>query len=711
MKNNFKKIFLTVIGILFLSFFVPQFAQADAFGVLDIFGMQLDALDFLDSGVNQFIVFVTLVLAESMIFLGIAGSVLDWAMQMPVNLMTTSIVTGGWQFIVGISNLIIILSFVWTGLSMILKGDSAQGQKRLFTLIGIALIVNFSLFFMGALVDIAGYIQLAIINTFGGVGGSLSTMAVQSLMTISTAYFQQMIAICFTAILSSLIPIANVAFLVGGGIAFVTLSINGWVPILIFTIILNFLVGIMFFLLSAMFLMRICFLWILAILAPLAIVSYQSEIPIIDKFFGQWLKLLSEWLFIGIPLTFLLALGFKLFTETAVVGEGAFANVQSLSSSIPETFSNYIFLFLYMIVVFIMSKSFMPTMGKQVISTVTGGAKTAAKFMAPRMQKNLNRWEARTERMQKGKQKMEEDRASLGADAFSEKYPDESEFRGARLNSMLLKPVAGFRKYVKREIPGLAQKTLEGDLKKQAEGMTHLTAEQLQSRVSAPVMSGGLRINTPGSFSREQIASALIGMKSSEINKFVKNNADNAGIMNEFYAAARLGDSDLAKKAERGCILGNEHDEERIKLINREHDLRSVVKDTTGKDVTSISVDAIELSKQLRDVIAEEWKPKDFKAYANESNKFVDVINNNLEEIKRSAASNEALLRSFDDPRTLFVGKEGGPSLEGIPEGVKSFIAKSGDPIAKIRKEKKLGGFPKDGNSSGSGEKPPSGFF
>ena len=58
MKNNFKKIFLTVIGILFLSFFVPQFAQADAFGVLDIFGMQLDALDFLDSGVNQFIDFL-----------------------------------------------------------------------------------------------------------------------------------------------------------------------------------------------------------------------------------------------------------------------------------------------------------------------------------------------------------------------------------------------------------------------------------------------------------------------------------------------------------------------------------------------------------------------------------------------------------------------------------------------------------------------------
>ncbi|MDD4662040.1 MAG: hypothetical protein PHG24_02040, partial [Candidatus Pacebacteria bacterium] len=448
--NFFKKnkFLLIILGALVGIFLLPQFAHADAFGVMDIFSMQLDALDFLDNTVRTYLVFVTLILSESMIFLSVAGSLVDWAMNIDVNLMQNVIVVGGWEFIVGIANLVIIISFVWTGLSMILKGDSVQGQKRLFTLIGLALIVNFSLFLMGALVDIAGYIQGAIVNVLSGNDGSLSGQATATLTNISMAYFKQMIVLVVAEILLSLIPIGNIAAIVGGGIGFVTLSVTGWLPILVLTVILNFIVGIMFLLMTGIFLMRICFLWILAILAPLAIVSYQSEIPIIDKFYEQWSKTLSEWLFIGIPLTFLLGLGFKLFSiplKGSGVSEGGFlSNITLMTTSIPDTFSNYIFLFLYMLVVFIMSKEFMPTMGKQVISTISGAATKTAQFMAPRMQKGLNSWQVRTENKMADKESMSEA-------AFEKKYLEGGEYRDAGLNSALLKPVAGFRKYVMRE--------------------------------------------------------------------------------------------------------------------------------------------------------------------------------------------------------------------------------------------------------------------
>ena len=688
--NFFKKnkFILIALGALIGTFLIPQFVHADAFGVMDIFSMQLDALDFLDNTVRKYLVFITAILSESMIFLSLAGSLVDWAMDLDVGLMQNPMVVGGWEFIVGLANLIIIISFVWTGLSMILKGDSAQGQRRLFTLIGLALIVNFSLFMMGGLVDIAGYIQEAILNAVSNGSGSLASGASLTLINVSMAYFMQMIGLVVAEILLSLIPIGNVASIVAGGIAFVTLSVSGWLPILILTITLNFLVGMMFLLLAGMFLMRICFLWILAILAPLAVVSYQSEIPIIDKFFGQWLKLLSEWLFIGIPLTFLLGLGFKLFSVPLAGAEGAFSNIKLMSSSIPETFSNYIFLFLYMIVVFLMSKSFMPTMGKQIISTVTGGAKTAAKFMAPRMQKGLNSWQVRTEN------KMA-DRKSMSKEAFQEKYSEGGEYRDVGLNSALLKPVAGFRKYVMREAPGTAQKMVNEDLKKQSEAMGHLSAEQLESLVAPPLVNKhGLKINRPGSYSDEQMAGILLGMKSSELHKFFDKGVDDK-MMQKIYSATISGNKDLKEKMERVLIKGDGNDDSRLKKVGGKS-LEEVIKGATGEKCMDINTKAMD-SLNVIDAIAKNWTGNEVGTYSKKSNEFIQKINENFNKINEvSAASNLPLNRYINNKATIYGQVEKKPVKTGENQ-----VGDAGNSYAQY--QNKISGYSEgDHNPSGS---------
>lgn len=309
-----KKFILLIIGVLGFLFLTPQLASADAFGVMDVFSLQLDALDFLDSSVRKYLVFFALVIAESMAYLGIAAGVLDWAMSLGVNVTQNALVVGGWSLISGLANLILVVSFVWTGLSIILKGDSAQGQKTLFRLIGLALLVNFSLLIMGGLIDIAGLLQEGIVSVFSSEQNiTLAQGAQEILFEYSTLSLAQVVGMTIAEIFASLIPVGNVAAIVISGVSFLTLAITGWLPVMIFNVILNFLIGSMFFMLAALLLMRICFLWILAITAPLAVVLYKNELPGLSGFFDGWAKTLKDWLFAGVIIIFFLGLGFKLF--------------------------------------------------------------------------------------------------------------------------------------------------------------------------------------------------------------------------------------------------------------------------------------------------------------------------------------------------------------------------------------------------------------
>ncbi|MFA7141952.1 MAG: hypothetical protein WC157_01480 [Candidatus Paceibacterota bacterium] len=636
LKRN--KLVLLVATILSCLFFIPQLVSADALGIMDAFALQLDALDFLDSSSRKYLIFAVLVIAESMAYLGIASCLLDWTMGLSVNIMDNPLIVGGWGLMSGIANLVIVLSFVWTGLNIILKGDSAKAQQTLFKLIGVALIVNFSLFLMGALIDVAGLLQDAIVNVFSSSPtATLASDAKQALFQYSYMSFLELVLLSIGEIIASLAPVANIISIVITGITFVTLSVTGWIPVLVFTIILNFMIGSMFFLLAGILLIRICFLWILAITAPLAVVLYKSEIPGLSDLFNKWAETLKEWLFAGVILIFFLGLGFKLFGMTgagAIIEGNPLKDIPLIGSVVPSFFINYIFLFCYMVVVcVILAKGWLPSMGQELIGRAKGLTGKTTDMLKPHVKRDIVKWEAERE-------KEAEERRALGKEAYDQKH-GEGSYRGSQAEGVLAKPFQAWRKHIRREAPGGAQREVEQMLDADSKKYGDLTAEELKKVISTEI--GKLKIGK-GTLNTHNIAGALKGMESGEIGKFMEQNEENKALMKQVQNAVVIGGEDLRNRIARISIRGDDGDDDRVRQFGG-NSVEDVIREATGAKCLDIQNKAFE-SPQVIEAAAKHWKGKEFGQKADD-NEFVNTINQNFERITEIAERENPSLHKY----------------------------------------------------------------
>lgn len=614
--KNKKIICFSILGFIGLFFLFPKVAHADFFGIMDIFSMQLDALDPLDNTIRKYLIDFALWLAGSIAFVTASSGLLGAAMSAQVGLSGNPLVLTGWNFISAIANLVIIISFVWTALTMIIQGDSAKGQATLIRLIIIALVVNFSFFAMGALVDLAGFFQGALLNAFVGDGNgtSLISTALNASAQYSHISLVTVIGLSIAQIISSLIPIGNVAIIVITGISFITLSATGFVPIMVFTIILNFVMGAMFFLLAGVLLMRIIVLWMLTITAPLAIVTYKTEIPILDKFSEEWVKTLSEWLFVGAIYVFFLGLGFRLLTinYTGMAGSGITFGVM------PVFFINYIFLVLYLLAVyFVISKKIMPSMASTMFQQAT---KYAGGFAKNRLLPDIKRtgleMEANVEQMVADKQAynqtLEEDRSTMSAsefdsahpevnlkkrmeanrnilskEEFRKRYPEELESEINRKNhqvpglkglELLTKPSSLYRTYAKREFAGARGElaALQKDVSKKYE---NFGVEDLNKMIENSMVSD------------KDLALMFKGASVSKVQKFLKQNANNKEVMARVARTVRTGGDEIRGKIQRASLFGDSNDSVRAALFGN-GDIEKIVKNATGDKFLDINTDA-----------------------------------------------------------------------------------------------------------------------
>ena len=637
LKRN--KLVLLVATILSCLFFIPQLASADVAGIMDAFALQLDALDFLDTSSRKYLVFMALIIAEAWLYLGIASHLLDWTMGLSVNIMDNPLIVGGWGLMSGIANLLIVLSFVWTGLNIILKGDSAKAQQTLFKLIGVALIVNFSLFLMGALIDVAGLLQDAVVNVFSSSpSATLASDARQALTNYSFISLQRVTKLVILEILASVTPIINVGSLVITGIAFVTSCITGWIPVLIFTIILNFMIGSMFFLLAGILLIRICFLWILAITAPLAVVLYKSEIPGLSDLFNKWAETLKEWLFAGVILIFFLGLGFKLFGMTgdgALIEGNPLKDMPYIGSMVPSFFINYIFLFCYMVVVcVILAKGWLPSMGQELIGRAKGLTGKTTDMLKPHVKRDIVKWEAERE-------KEAEERRALGKEAYDQKHGKRS-YRESQAEGILAKPFQAWRKHIRRETPGGAQREVEQMLDADSKKYGELTAEELKKMISTEI--GKLSYDKKGAFSTHNLAGALKGMESEEIGKFMEQNERNEALMKQVQNAVIIGGEDLRNRIARISIRGDDGDDDRVRRFGG-NSVEDVIREATGARCLDIQNKAFE-SPQVIEAVAKHWKGNEFGQRAND-NDFVNTINPNFERITEIAERQNPSLHKY----------------------------------------------------------------
>lgn len=378
-----KKIIVSSIFFGFLAFlvFIPL-ETANAW-VFDLGMKQLDALDFVDTHVLPLLYRLLKYLVLSQAFLIISAGLLEWTIDLPIILQGNPLVTGGWSFILGLTNLFFLLFFIYIALCHILKieiGKAFSTTKALTRLIIIALLVNFSLVFIGMFIDVAEVALAAIRYTLVG-DGSLIWDAIQPFkdnILILAGGFTGTLTAYLAATLFPYTSVASAAFLFGLAI---TEAFTGGFTMAILLTAFGAMMGAIFLIYAIFFLVRVVIIWLLAITAPLALASWIF--PKTEKHFQTWFKTLIEWLFLGIAGMFFMGLGLNFFANLPAVLEMGDPIKFGRVDIFPAFGFNYLFLILYLAVsLYFVKKYLVPKAMVQAIEQAEGMVKRAGGYGA-----------------------------------------------------------------------------------------------------------------------------------------------------------------------------------------------------------------------------------------------------------------------------------------------------------------------------------------
>lgn len=316
-----RKVYLRIlVSLVILLSLIPLISRAFVF---DPFNTALEGIEELAGPFLTWIIKIFLLLLGAYAALEASTFFLEKTLEFSSDLLTTksAIVMNGWTFVANISNMVIIIALIFIALSTILKIGKAQLKKYLPKLILAALLVNFSLLMVGAVIDVTNILYNTIFEgNESMVGDTISTMKGEvktaSLILGGTiGVYAGLMVFPFTA------PFAQV----GVVIAMVTGSVffESFI-ILIMQVVCSYLISAVFFMLGATFLLRIFYIQFLAIISPIALVSIVM--PFTEKYWKKWLAALGKWAFVGILLIMFLVLGFRSVGELLKIDTGTSIN-------------------------------------------------------------------------------------------------------------------------------------------------------------------------------------------------------------------------------------------------------------------------------------------------------------------------------------------------------------------------------------------------
>lgn len=295
-KNNWP----LIAAVLFLCFAVPTHF-ASAFSFWNIGDKIVGALTAIPAII--IVIMLGVVLSIASLYAGVAAMLLNWATQ--VNILFTRcptstpncIVQMGWTFCRDLTNILFVAILVFIAFAYILRLDAlGQIKKSLPRLIIVALLINFSVTFVGIIMDVSQFFINTFSNSidfsavFGNLGGfwgdfgkSLISAKILDISTQIEKIIQAVVMIFF-----------------------------------------NLMLGTVLFLYFFIFIIRIIMIWVLTILSPIAFAA--NILPQTKGYWSQWLKLLFQWAFVGVYAFFFLFLGFYLMsnlTDPNMVGPPA----------------------------------------------------------------------------------------------------------------------------------------------------------------------------------------------------------------------------------------------------------------------------------------------------------------------------------------------------------------------------------------------------
>ncbi len=227
---------------------------------------------------------VGFVISLSIIFF---GSIIGPILSIPIT-SGVEIVNELWFFVRDFANIFFLLSFVIIGLATILRIENYKFQKTLPLLIIMALLVNFSLVLVGFVVDIGNILTSLFLDSIQGYVSSANIFS----ENIWNAKNTGMDLIDRSLGATRLIQNSMAAM-----------------ATLITSIIIGLFAAIIFFILVFVLIFRLAILWVIAIVSPIAFVSYIFP-STRSMIWDRWLKNLIQWSFISVPILFFTYIGF-----------------------------------------------------------------------------------------------------------------------------------------------------------------------------------------------------------------------------------------------------------------------------------------------------------------------------------------------------------------------------------------------------------------
>jgi len=416
MINKFKYLILILI---LLGILLPEPVSAViGTGLFDLFDHMLHGIAEKTGMKIALMILVAVFYLLGLVLLHGSISILQaFIVQQPLWLESLRPMTmAGWDFVAGLANMLLIIVFIIIAFAFIFKIESFQAKKALPKLIAVAFLINFSLLFVNMAIDVT---QILFNTILGAVGADFWDIVIDAIIGPLTLSIVGLIVLLVSLTLVLSIPIAS-AF---GQIIFSALFYTVILPFMLLLLVQMFLfypLALIFTAFAFLFAARVFVLQILAILAPLALVSLI--LPQTKSFWNFWFKTLVEWLLLGVVFLFLLVLGFSVLglltppapsAPTPVNLPGPLAVIGTVLSPIFSFISYYFAVFIYMAVILYIGKKFLPAGAQGVIGAIQGMGNMAMSRGIPKV---TNRMAGRAAKMKaEGEEKREAERGQYAA--------------------------------------------------------------------------------------------------------------------------------------------------------------------------------------------------------------------------------------------------------------------------------------------------------
>lgn len=372
-----KKFLIPLLCLIALA--VPQVSHAIiGTGIFDYFSSSLEGVEEVAGPAAAKIISFFFTYVTAVVFLAVSAQLLTITSDPNLLRLGDDMVQRGWHFMAGLVNMAIIFILIYIAVSFILKSENYPLKKTLPQLLIVALLTNFSLVFVGIVVDISNIVN----NTFLGGSQNLPFLVIQklgiSVWNTMLALSSALTGIIITYSIPFSAPFAQIAT------AFSILGVLALLPnfmVWAFQLIGSFLIGGVFLTYAVLFAARIFIIKILAVLSPLALLA--TVLPQTKKWWDKWLHTFIEWCFLGTFLFFFMNLGFLAINAilppgaAAVEGQSPKGFLDLLNFKIADYFLYYFFLTIYLAIVAFMAKKTMPKAANAIIDQATALGKMA----------------------------------------------------------------------------------------------------------------------------------------------------------------------------------------------------------------------------------------------------------------------------------------------------------------------------------------------